>query len=68
MEMILWSILAFIWLVSGIKMYRSFCAFNNKMLEEKSKGFNNGELLFILVLFLIGGWLWMISSFREKVK
>ncbi len=67
MENILWSIIAFIWLVSGIKMYRSFCTFNNKMLKEQDRGFNNGELLFILILFLIGGWLWMITAFREKV-
>ena len=62
-----WCIVAFIWLVSGIKMYRSFYAFNNRMLVEQNKGFNKGELLFILVLFLIGGWLWMVRAFREKV-
>jgi len=67
MEMILWSILIFIWLVSGIKMYRSFYSFNRKSLMEKNMGFNNGELLFILILFLIGGWLWMVSAFKEKV-
>ena len=67
MEMILWSILIFIWLVSGIKMYRSFYSFNSKLLQKENKGFNNGELLFILILFLIGGWLWMVSAFREKV-
>ena len=48
-----WCIVAFIWLVSGIKMYRSFYAFNSRMLVEQNKGFNKGELLFILVLFLI---------------
>lgn len=64
--MLAWSIVAFIWLVSGIKMCRSFTSFNAKEIESNNEGFSFKEMIPFYIIFMIGGWLWMVSAFKEK--
>lgn len=66
--MLAWSIVAFMWLVSGIKMCRSFKSFNQHQIETNQDGFTNKEMIPFFIIFMIGGWLWMVSAFKEKTR